>query len=102
MSDTSFEKQGSTLTVKPNGNLDLVTSPVLEKEIQEHMDGIQEMILDFTDVGYISSGGLRVLISMEQQLEKLGGGMKIIHANESILDVFELVGFMDVVTVVKD
>ena len=102
MSDTSFEKQGSTLTVKPRGRLDLVTSPALEKELQAYMDGVQELILDFTDVEYISSGGIRVLITVEQQLERNGGSMKVIHANEYILEVFELVGFMDIVTVVKD
>ena len=102
MSDTSFEKQGSTLTVKPKGKLDLTSSPVLEKELQAHMDGVQEIIMDFTDVEYISSGGLRVLLSVEQQLEKDNGNMKVIHANDYILEVFELVGFMDVVTVIKD
>ena len=102
MSDATFEKQGSTLTAKPKGRLDLVTSPVLEKELRAQMDGVQEIIMDFTDVEYISSGGLRVLLAMEQQLEKNGGSMKVIHANENILDVFELVGFMEVVTVIRD
>ena len=102
MSDTIFEKQGSTLKVKPKGRLDLVASPALEKELQEHMDGIQEIIMDFTDVEYISSGGLRVLLALEQQLEKKDGRMTVIHANDYILEVFELVGFMDVVNVVKD
>lgn len=102
MSDTSFEKQGSTLKVKIKGRLDLVTSPELEKELQAHMDGIQEIIMDFTDVEYISSGGLRVLLAVEQQLEKKDGGMTVIHANDYILEVFELVGFMDVITVIKD
>ena len=102
MADTSFEKQGSTLTVKPKGKLDLISSPVLEKEMQEHMDGVQEIIMDFTDVEYISSGGLRVLLSVEQQLEKNGGGMKVIHANDYIIEVFELVGFTEIVKVEKD
>ena len=102
MADTSFEKQGSTLTVKPKGKLDLTSSPVLEKELQAHMDGVQEIIMDFTDVEYISSGGLRVLLAVDQQLEKNNGEMKVIHANDYILEVFELVGFTEVVTVVKD
>ena len=102
MSDTIFEKQGSTLIVKPRGRLDLVSSPTLEKDLKEHMDGVQEIIMDFTDVEYLSSGGLRVLLSAEQQLEKNGGNMTVIHANDYILEVFELVGFMDVVTVIRD
>ena len=88
--------------MKPRGRLDLVSSPTLEKDLKEHMDGVQEIIMDFTDVEYISSGGLRVLISVEQQLEKNGGNMTVIHANDYILEVFELVGFMDVIKVIKD
>ena len=102
MSDTIFEKQGSTLIVKPRGRLDLVSSPTLEKDLKEHMDGVQEIIMDFTDVEYLSSGGLRVLLTTEQQLEKNGGNMTVIHANDYILEVFELVGFTDVITVIKD
>ena len=102
MSDTIFEKQGSTLIVKPRGRLDLVSSPTLEKDLKEHMDGVQEIIMDFTDVEYLSSGGLRVLLSTEQQLENNGGNMTVIHANDYILEVFELVGFMDVIKVIKD
>ena len=102
MSDTSFEKQGSTLTVKPKGRLDLISSPVLEKELKEQMDGVQELIMDFTDVEYISSGGLRVLLAVEQELVKKDGSMKVIHANDYIREVFELVGFTDVVNVVQD
>ena len=102
MSDTIFEKQGSTLIVKPRGRLDLVSSPTLEKDLKEHMDGVQEIIMDFTDVEYLSSGGLRVLLTTEQQLEKNGGNMTVIHANDYILEVFELVGFMDVIKVIKD
>lgn len=102
MSDTSFEKQGNTLKVKPRGRLDLVASTELEKELKEHMDGVQEIIMDFTDVEYISSGGIRVLLAAEKQLERSNGKVTVIHANEHIIEVFELVGFMDIVTVIKD
>ena len=102
MSDTIFEKQGSTLTVKPKGRLDLISSPELEKELKEHLDGVQELVMDFSAVEYISSGGLRVMLAVEQELEKKDGSMTVIHANDYILEVFELVGFMDVITVIKD
>ena len=102
MSDTSFEKQGSTLIVKPTGRLDLVSSPALEKGLKEHMDGVQEIVMDFTDLEYLSSGGLRVLLSAEQEMEKNGGKMTVIHANENILEVFELVGFTEVISVIRD
>ena len=102
MSDTNFEKQGSTLNVRPKGRLDLTASPVLEKELQQYLDGIQEVIMDFTDVDYISSGGLRTLLAVEQLLEERGGGLKVVHANEYILEIFDMVGFNAVVTVVPD
>lgn len=102
MSNSEFEKQGTTLNVKPEGRLDTATAPVLESKLRQQMDGIQEIVMDFTDVEYISSGGLRVLLATEQQMENRGGSLKLIHVNEHILKIFELVGFMDVVTIVPD
>ena len=103
MSATVFEKQGSRLTVKPEGRLDTATSPILESEMQPYLeDGVQDVIMDFTKVEYISSGGLRLMLTTDQQLESRGGSMKIIHVNENILEIFSLVGFTDIITVEKD
>ena len=102
MHEIYFEKQGSVLTVKPEGRLDSVTSPVLEGELKKHLDGVRDVIMDFTDVNYISSGGLRLLLTTEQQLEGKGGSIKVIHVNEYIYDVFELVGLTDAVAVEKE
>ncbi len=100
MSATGFEKNGSVLTVRPEGRLDTAASPVLERELQQRLDGVTEVVMDFAKVEYISSGGLRVLLAAEQLLEEKGGGLRVIHVNGNILEIFELVGFMDVVTVV--
>ncbi len=102
MSSTAFEKKGAVLIARPKGRLDTATSPVLESELRQTLDGVQEVIMDFTDVEYISSGGLRVLLATDQTMENRGGSMKLIHVNEHILDIFELVGFMDVVKVERD
>ena len=102
MSKTIFEKQGSVLNIKPENRLDTTTAPVLEAELKEHLDGVQEIIMDFTNVEYISSGGLRVLLTTEQKMEDRGGRLKLIHVNELILEVFSLVGFMDIVEVEQD
>ena len=99
MSATIYEKQGNRLTVKPEGRLDTVTSPELEKELQQYLDGVQEITMDFEKVEYISSGGLRLLLATQQQMEDRGGSMRLIHVNALVLDIFALVGFMDVVTV---
>ncbi len=102
MSATVFEKQGSRLTVKPEGRLDTATSPILESEMQPYLDSVQDVIMDFTKVEYISSGGLRLMLTTDQQLENRGGSMKIIHVNENILEIFSLVGFTDIITVEHD
>ena len=102
MSTTIFEKKDNLLSVKPVGRLDTATSPVLEKELEPYMEGVQDVLMDFADVEYISSGGLRVLLAVEQLLEDRGGKLRLIHVNSSIMEIFDLVGFMDVVTVEQD
>ena len=99
MSTTIFEKQGTNLTVKPQGRLDTATSPVLEREMQQYLDGVLNVTMDFADVEYISSGGLRVLLSTAQILEDRGGNLRVIHVTEHLLEVFQLVGFMEIVNV---
>ena len=102
MSSTTFEKQGSSLLVKPEGRLDTAASNVLERELHSHLDGVQYLTMDFSEVEYVSSGGLRVLLATEKLLKDRGGTMQVVHVNEYILEVFDLVGFRDVVTVVTD
>lgn len=102
MSATTFVKEGSVLTVKPEGRLDTATSPVLEKELHQHLDGILDIVIDFEKVEYISSGGLRVLLAIEQTMEDRDGNMRLIHVNQYIMEIFDLVGFMDVVNVEQD
>lgn len=99
MSATVFEKNGSLLTVRPEGRLDTTASLVLSEELETQLDGVTEIIMDFEKVEYISSSGLRVLLTAEQRMEDCGGKMKLIHVNEYIIAIFDLVGFMDVITV---
>ena len=99
MSGTVFEKNGSLLTVKPEGRLDTAASLTLNEELEAQLDGVTEIIMDFEKVEYISSSGLRVLLTAEQKMEDCGGKMKLIHVNEYIIAIFDLVGFMDVITV---
>lgn len=99
MLNTAFELNGTVLTVKPDGELDSLTSPVFEEEMRGHLDDAPCIIVDFAQVKYISSAGLRVFLALEQYIEDRGGEMKLIHVNEHIIEIFELVGFLDVVTV---
>ena len=80
------------------GRLDTVTAPQLEAELKESLDGLNELILDFDKLEYISSAGLRVLLSAQKAMSKQGE-MKILHVNETIMEIFEVTGFSDILTI---
>ena len=86
------------LTVAIEGRLDTTTAPQLEAELKESMDGITELVMDLSEMGYISSAGLRVLLSAQKIMTKKGG-MRIIHVNEMVMEVFEVTGFSDILTI---
>ena len=100
MADTIFEKLGNVLTVKPKGRLDAINAPVLGKELQQNLSkDILDIIFDFANVVYISSAGMRVMLETEQKMEDRNGSMRLIHVKAPIIEVFELVGFMDIMDV---
>ena len=91
--EVKFNKQDSTLTVMICGNIDTVTAPELDSKLQENLSGIQELILDFAAVDYISSAGLRVILMTNQLMEDVDGKMTVKNVNEDVRDVFEMTGF---------
>lgn len=91
-------KEGSTLTMKVSGRLDTMTAPQLESENTGHLDGITEFIMDFTDLEYISSAGLRVLL-VTSKMMKGKGRFVIRNINETVREIFEVTGFLDILTV---
>lgn len=95
---TDFKREGGILTVVISGRLDTVTSPELEKSLNDNLNDVNELILDFSSVEYISSTGLRVLLSMQKKMAKLGG-MKVLNVNEMVKSVFDVTGFSDVLTI---
>ena len=86
------------LTIALEGRLDTVTAPELEKALQESLDGVDSLTLDFSKLDYISSAGLRVLLSAHKQMSGKGG-MKVTHVNEVVQEVFEVTGFSDILTI---
>ena len=80
------------------GRLDTVSSPELEQLLQEVLPGLTELTLDFSGLDYISSAGLRVLLSAQKTMNKQGN-MKITHVNETIMEIFEVTGFSDILTI---
>ena len=90
--------QGTTLHVALEGRLDTTTAPQLEAELKASLDGITELDLDFEKLEYLSSAGLRVLLAAQKTMNKQGT-MVIHHVNETIREVFEVTGFIDILTI---
>ncbi len=89
------EKKGLEVTMKLKGRLDTVTAPELEAEIKTLGEDTERLILDFAALDYISSAGLRVLLAAHKMMNKRMG-MKILHANEMVQEVFEATGFSEI------
>lgn len=86
------------LEVALEGRLDTTTSPLLEKELKESIDGITELVLDFKKLEYISSAGLRVVLSAQKAMNKQGK-MTIRNVCEDIMEIFEITGFADILSI---
>ena len=94
----SKNQNGSNLNIAVEGRLDTTTAPDLEKELKNSLSGVSELTLDFSKLEYISSAGLRVLLSAHKQMSKQGG-MKVINVNEIVNEVFDVTGFADILTI---
>ena len=92
------QKNGNGLFISLEGRLDTTTSPALEQELKESLEGVELLALDFEKLDYISSAGLRVLLSAQKTMNKQGE-MKIKNVNETILEIFEVTGFNDILTI---
>lgn len=86
------------LTLKAEGRLDTVTAPMLEKEIKENIEGMEKLVLDFAALTYLSSAGLRVVLSAQKMMNKQGE-MVVKHVSEAVMEIFEITGFCDVLTI---
>lgn len=91
-------KDGEKLTVALNGRLDTTTSPDLQAALEEDIDGITELEFDMTGLEYISSAGLRVLLSSQKTMNKQGS-MKLCGVCDTVMEVFEVTGFSDILTI---
>ena len=92
------QQNGNALTIALEGRLDTVTSPELEKELKVSLNGADSLILDFSKLDYISSAGLRVLLSAHKTMSSKGG-MKVQNVNEIVREVFDVTGFSDILTI---
>lgn len=92
------QQNGTTLTIALEGRLDTMTSPDLEAEVNKSLEGVDSLIMDFAKLDYISSAGLRVLLSAHKAMSGKGG-MKVTNVNEIVQEVFEVTGFADILNI---
>ena len=90
--------EGSTLIIALEGRLDTMTAPELEEELKASMDSADKLVLDFAKLDYISSAGLRVLLSAHKTMSAKSG-MKVINVNEVVQEVFDVTGFCDILVI---
>ena len=94
----NYTKETSKLIVAPEGRIDTLSAPEFEKKVGEIIDGVSELVLDMAKVEYVSSAGLRVILKV-QKLMLRQGKMKLTNVNESVMEVFEITGFSDILCI---
>ena len=91
------ELENNVLVLALEGRLDTVTAPELEREIND-LSGVRDLVIDMKNLEYISSAGLRVILKAQKTMNTQGS-MKLINVGESIMEVFEITGFSDILTI---
>ena len=94
------KQEGSVLRVDLDGTLDTNTAPGFLADLQPQLSGLTKLVLNCEKLSYISSAGLRVLLTFQQELEEADKTMELHHVNELIRDVFDVTGFLDILTIV--
>lgn len=90
----------SILTVALEGRLDTSTAPELESVLKDSLEGVTELTIDMAALDYLSSAGLRVLLGAQKTMNRQGS-MKVANVNETIMEIFEVTGFADILTVIS-
>ena len=90
---------GDALTIALEGRLDTTTSPQLDNELDVSLEGVKDLTLDFSELTYISSAGLRVLLRAQRKMNACEGKMRLIGVSDTIMEIFEVTGFSDILTI---
>ena len=91
-------QEGTSLTIALEGRLDTNTAPQLEAELAAGLDGVTDLVFDMRKLVYISSAGLRVLLTAQKKMNSQEGSMVVRHSCAEIMDIFEVTGFSDILT----
>ena len=90
---------GSVLALALEGRLDALTSPELENALKNSLEGIDSLVLDFSKVDYVSSAGLRALLSAHKRMSGQKGSMKVTNVNEGVMEILKMTGFTDILSI---
>ena len=93
-----IKRNAEQTVIELAGRLDTTTAPVLDKTITSDIEGTKDLVLDFKSLEYISSAGLRVLLSAQKKMQKIGS-MKVMNVCEEVMEVFEMTGFADILVI---
>ena len=93
-----IKKNAEETIIELVGRLDTTTAPALDKAISSDIEGAKKLVIDFKSLEYISSAGLRVLLGAQKKMQKIGS-MKVINVCEEVMEVFEMTGFADILTI---
>ncbi len=91
-------QENEKLTMKIEGRLDTTTAPELEAELKKSLDDVKELVFDISELAYISSAGLRVLLSAQKVMNKQGK-MTVKGTNDAVMEIFEVTGFVDILNI---
>ena len=93
-----IKRNAEETTIELVGRLDTTTAPALDKTINEDIAETRHLVLNLKGLEYISSAGLRVLLGAQKKMQKIGS-MKVTHVRETVMEVFEMTGFADILTI---
>ena len=93
-----IEKVDNSTVFKLEGRLDTVTAPELENAINNEGEALKNLVLDFGGISYISSAGLRVLLTAQKKMN-VQGSMELVNVSEAVMDIFEMTGFADILVI---
>ena len=94
----NIKNENGTTIFEISGRLDTTTAPELEKAINAEGEALKSLVLDFKGVDYISSAGLRVLLTAQKKMN-VQGHMELVNVNEAVMDIFEMTGFADILEI---
>lgn len=87
------------MAIALSGRLDTTTAPQLDEALASALDGVTDLVFDFGQIEYISSAGLRILLNTQKKISAAGGSMKLVGVNDVVREVFEVTGFINILTI---